>query len=134
MDRWALLRLALSVVASGISLYWSLGLGWLPCDLCWYERICMYPIALISLVSMARRIPSRPYTLPLAAVGGCVSLYHYLIQMVPALNSSTSCTSFVSCATPDFVVFGFITPPLLALVAFLAILGLDVLGHRDRRA
>ncbi|MCL6633099.1 MAG: disulfide bond formation protein B [Alicyclobacillus herbarius] len=133
MNKWFWLRLGVSLLASLISLYWSLGLGWLPCDLCWYERICMYPIALISLVAFLCRIPSRPYTLTLAAVGSILSLYHYLLQVVPQLGASASCTSYVSCATPEFVIFGFITPPLLAFVAFLVILAADIASRQSAR-
>jgi disulfide bond formation protein DsbB len=132
MKKWMLLRLVISVLATGTSMYWSLGLGWIPCDFCWYERICMYPIALISVVSMIKQIPSCPYTLPLAVSGGCISLYHYLIQVVPQLNTETYCSSYASCATPDFVIFGFITPPLLAFIAFMAIVVLDVVCNRAR--
>ncbi len=127
MRKQALLRMIISMIATSVSLYWSVWLGWIPCDLCWYERICMYPIALISIVSLIRRIPSRVYTLPLAIIGLCISLYHYILQIVPTADHALVCTSsFVSCAVPEFDLFGFITPPLLAFLAFAGIVAVDV--------
>lgn len=124
--RW--INAGLAWLAAVTSLYWSIVLGWIPCDFCWYERICMYPLALIYGVSLIQKHHSRAITLPLAGVGIILSLYHYLLQVVPYMSNSISCTSIVSCAIPEFRVFGFVTPPFLSLLAFVGIFIVDSLG------
>ncbi len=122
-----------SSVATATSLFWSLGLGWIPCDLCWYERICMYPVAVITGVAlMAKDDGYRWYVLPFSVAGSIVALYHYLLQMVPSLNASTGCTSIVSCAVPEFRILGFVTPPLLAFFAFVLLLVANLPGALSR--
>ena len=52
-----------------------------PCVLCWYQRIFMYPFVLWLGIAVAKkdyRIAS--YSLPIATIGACISLYHYAIQ------------------------------------------------------
>jgi disulfide bond formation protein DsbB len=128
---WA--SFGVSTVATAVSLFWSFGLDWLPCDLCWYERICMYPVAVVTGVAlMAKDDGYRRYVLPLSVVGTIVSFYHYLLQMVPSLNTSTGCTSIVSCAVPEFRILGFVTPPLLAFFAFVLLLAVNLPGAWSR--
>lgn len=123
----------ISIFATLTSLFWSLILGWLPCDFCWYERICMYPLAIIYSVSLFHKSTPKTVTLILTGAGILLSLYHYLIQMVPAMNNRIGCTSIVSCAIPQFQFFGFITPPFLALFAFITMFTIDVFRIRQHQ-
>lgn len=124
---------AISVVGTFTSLYWSIVLGWIPCELCWYERICMYPtFLLLSLSVLFQDRSIFRYTLPLTVIGAIVSVYHYSIQVVPLLSSSTSCQSSVPCQIPEFSIFGFITPPFFALVGFLVMTALSLLNLKQR--
>lgn len=108
-----------SLVGTGTSLYWSLVLGWIPCDLCWYERICMYPSFVILTIALLTRDSNVwRYVIALSGIGSIVALYHYLLQVVPALSNTISCSSPVPCQFPEFDVFGWITPPLFAFLAF----------------
>src|SRR5690349_10394961 len=62
------------------SLFFSQVFGWPPCDLCWYQRILMYPLALVLGVGILRGDRGvYLYVLPLSVLGACVSLYHYLL-------------------------------------------------------
>ncbi|UNO49419.1 disulfide bond formation protein B [Alicyclobacillus acidoterrestris] len=116
MEKEELLITVISLISTTISLYWSLVLGWIPCDFCWYERICMYPIVLIGVVNILQKRNSFMYTVPLSVIGMVLSCYHYLIQITPNLYSG--CTSFVSCSIPQFKILGFATPPLFSFIAF----------------
>ncbi len=99
------------------SLYFSEIAGFIPCELCWYQRILMYPITVILLVGIFHDDWLVPrYVLPLSIAGMGVSTYHYLIQN--NIFGSTVCSAGVSCAIRYINVFGFITIPFLALTAF----------------
>lgn len=113
------------VVAGGAtlgSLYFSEVANYIPCRLCWFQRIAMYPIALIALVALIRRdAGARWYMVPLAAIGGSISIYHYLIEWNPSLEGG-SCTLFgPACADIWFREFGFVTLAFMALAGFLFI-------------
>ncbi len=103
------------------SLYFSEVLHYLPCRLCWFQRILMYPIALIALVGILRNDRGAPlYVLPLSLLGILVSSYHILIQN-GFLSESTACQAGVPCAGRYINWLGFVTIPVLALTAFLLI-------------
>jgi len=122
------LALATALVATLTSLYFSLVLLWPPCDLCWYQRICMYPLVPILAVSVWRKsADTEAYVLPLALVGAGFALYHYLIQKT-TLFAPPICLSGVSCTTDNLNLFGFITIPLLSFVAFVLISALVILA------
>ncbi len=107
-----------SLVATGGSLYFSEVRGFIPCKLCWWQRIFMYPQAL--LLGMAAYRDDRaivPYLLPLNLAGASLSLFHYLQEKVPALRVPV-CAADIPCTTPWIDWFGFITIPFLALSAF----------------
>lgn len=113
---------AQAVIASAGSLYFSLGMGFPPCDLCWYQRIAMYPLVVILGVGIWRRDPNmRWYALPLSLIGLAISLYHNAMtyNFVPA--GACAAEGAVSCLTRWINWGGFITIPLMAFVAFVVI-------------
>jgi disulfide bond formation protein DsbB len=104
------------------SLYFSEVGGLVPCALCWYQRIAMYPLAVILLIAAIRRDWGvRPYVTALAAIGAMISGYHVLVQRIPGLPTG-SCSLGVSCSAIDLERFGFITIPVMALVGFVTVL------------
>jgi len=108
-------------VATGGSLYFSLVLHWPPCDLCWYQRICMYPLAVILTVSLLKRDPAIDrYVLPLALPGALIAGYHYVLQKTDWL-AAPACQAGVPCTGDYLNWFGLVTIPLLALTAFVLI-------------
>lgn len=125
-DRATAFVLLLTGTAMVGSLYFSEAANYAPCKLCWYQRICMYSIAIISLVAVVRREPGErvrvlaPYVLVLSLVGLCVSTYHYLLEWYPQLESNV-CSIDVPCTTVWFRKFGFLTLPGMAWAAFAAV-------------
>ncbi|MDW8451276.1 MAG: disulfide oxidoreductase [Anaerolineae bacterium] len=111
--------LAAAWIATCGSLYMSEVLGWIPCLWCWYQRIAMYPLAVILAAGLVLRDRNLPkYALCLAIPGALASVYHILLQKVPAFARFESCVVGVPCSADYLNLFGFITIPMLALAAF----------------
>lgn len=90
-----------------------------PCVLCWYQRIFMYPLVVVTTVGLLWRDPGAlRYAWPLAAGGLAVAVYHNLLYYHLIPESITPCTTGVSCADRQIEWLGFITIPLLSLAAF----------------
>ena len=107
----------IAVGATFGSLYFSEIRNFVPCEYCWYQRIAMYPLALILLIATIRRDKNIiPYALSLSLSGLALSVYHYQLQLFP--EQSSSCGLDASCTYRWIEVFGFITIPLLALTSF----------------
>jgi len=116
------LAFVVAAMATTGSLYYSLVAHFIPCELCWYQRICMYPLTAILLVGLIRRDAAvRWYALPLIAIGAPLSLYHWLVERVPAFAETSSCSVVAPCTTPYFQKIGFVTLAFMALSAFLLI-------------
>ncbi|HZB95404.1 MAG TPA: disulfide oxidoreductase [Herpetosiphonaceae bacterium] len=110
------------------SLFFSQVIGWIPCTLCWYQRILMYPLAVIIAVGILRRDRAlHLYVLPLSILGATVSLYHYLL-IKTHLFPSPPCMVGVPCTVDYLNLLGFINIPLLALTAFLIIASMMALS------
>lgn len=105
------------------SLFFSEYADFLPCRLCWFQRIAMYPLAVVLLVGALRRdvrvAVQYAFVLPIA--GAAVSLYHLYIEANPSAESAGCRAGGASCATKWIEKFGYITIPWLALTAFAAI-------------
>ncbi|WP_245804680.1 disulfide oxidoreductase [Halobacillus hunanensis] len=109
----------ISVLATLGSLYFSDIRGFVPCELCWVQRIFMYPMSII--LGIATFFNDRKvikYVLPLSIIGGLVSIFHYMEQKVPGFAKIKPCTQGVPCSSEYINWFGFITIPFLALLAF----------------
>ena len=105
------------------SLYFSEVANYIPCRFCWFQRIAMYPIALIGLVAFIRRdAGARFYVLPMAAIGACISGWHYLIEWRPGLDTGSCSATGPSCTDIWFRSFGFLTLAGMALIGFLALI------------
>ena len=108
------------------SLYFSEVVGYAPCKYCWYQRIAMYSIAIISLVAALRKDNNiAPYALTLAALGLVVSVYHYLLEW-GVVNQKTACSVEVPCTSIWFREFGFITLCFMAGSAFIAVIAFSL--------
>ena len=116
-------------VATAGSLYLSEVAHFEPCELCWYQRICMYPLALVLTVAAVRRDWSvRLVALVLAGVGLALSVWHTLLQRVPELEGGISCDPTNPCTLTLVEKFSYLTIPSMAAGAFLLILLLLVVG------
>lgn len=108
-----------AMVATAGSLYFSEVRNFVPCPLCWYQRIFMYPLVLLLGVASYRNDKGvLAYALPLSLMGAGTALYHYLVQKVPGFGASPICRAGVPCNVAYINWLGFITIPFLALVAF----------------
>ncbi len=111
-----------ALLAMAGSLYFSESANYIPCTLCWYQRIAMYPLVLILGIAIIRRdVSVRIYAIPLAVIGAVISTYHWFLERFPELDYG-ACSSGIPCTQKWFEEFGFITLPFLALVAFLLII------------
>lgn len=101
------------------SLYFSEIKEFVPCELCWIQRIFMYPLVIllgVAVFTNDRKV--KKYALPLSMIGGLVSLYHYCVQKIPGFADIKPCVQGVPCNVQYINWFGFITIPFLALTAF----------------
>ncbi len=122
-----------AVVTTGGSLYYSLGAHFTPCELCWYQRICVYPLSVILLIAAARRdFAVWRYALPPAAVGIVIAVYHSQLQAFPSQHSF--CAVDNPCTARFVWQFGFVSLPLMDLAALTFIAAMLVLGrdHANR--
>lgn len=113
------------------SLYSSEILHLVPCVLCWYQRILMYPLIIIIAVGILTKDKKLPlYVLPFSMIGTVIALYHYLLQRGIIPDTLGPCQLGVSCATRYIEWFGFITIPFLSLLSFVTITILMYLLYR----
>jgi disulfide bond formation protein DsbB len=124
-ELWAAAAVALTATLA--SLFFSEFADFTPCRLCWFQRIAMYPLAVILPLAAFRRDP-RPavYALPLAAAGALVAIWHIYIEINP---DAESCSTSAPCSVKWIDELGYITLPVLALTAFAAILALVLLAR-----
>ncbi len=105
------------------SLYFSEIKDFIPCELCWYQRIAMYPLAVIlGIATFKKDFKIKRYVLPIAVIGWSISLYHYLQQKVPGFAPLKPCVGGVPCNMEYINWLGFMTIPFLAFVAFTLII------------
>jgi disulfide bond formation protein DsbB len=122
-ELWA--AFVVAAIATGGSLFFSEVAHFVPCELCWFQRICMYPLSIVTLLAAVRgdfRIAR--YLLPLPVVGACISVYHLLVEN-GVVEQAKACLASApgGCATKWIDEFGWITIPTLALTAFVLLIG-----------
>lgn len=118
-ELWLVFSVAL--IATAGSLFLSEVAHFVPCKLCWFQRIFMYPLALTALPAalLDDRRAAR-YLLPLPVLGLGVSVYHVLVERgVIAETSSCQISAPGGCAVKWIDEFGYMTIPTLAATAFL---------------
>ncbi|MGZ4707906.1 MAG: disulfide bond formation protein B [Acidimicrobiales bacterium] len=110
------------------SLYYSEIADFVPCELCWFQRICMYPLVLILGVATWRRDRGVwVYVLPQAVVGAGIAIYHTQLQAFP--DQATFCTTETPCTTRVVWEFHFVSLPFMALSAFTFIIAMVLLAR-----
>ncbi len=122
----------IALVSMAGSLYYSEVAEFAPCDLCWYQRIAMYPLAIILGIAAFRKDTGvRIYTYPLAVIGALLAVYQYVLQLNPSLESGF-CGVDASCTERYIWQFGFISFPFMSLVGFAMIITLLYVAGRAR--
>ncbi len=118
-----------AAVTTAGSLYYSEVAHFTPCPLCWYQRIAMYPMAVILLVAAVRRdLPSRWYVLPQLVIGAIIAAYHTQLQAFPD-RSSPFCSTTEPCTTRYVWEFGFVSLPFMALAAFAFLIAMTAIAR-----
>lgn len=126
------LGLAIAAVATAGSLYYSEVAGYPPCEMCWYQRICMYSLVPVLAVAAVRRDRwAGWYALPLALAGLGLSVYHYQLQLFPQQGST--CDAAAPCTYQWVDSLGFVSIPFMAGCGFVGVAGVVVLSLRSGR-
>lgn len=105
-------------------------MGYTPCVLCWYQRIGMFPLVLIlaaGLFPFDRGVVR--YALPLALAGWLLAVFHWAVASGLVPERATPCSQGVPCSVEQISWFGFLTLPLLSVLAFSAIIALLLMTH-----
>jgi disulfide bond formation protein DsbB len=124
-----------ALIATAGALFLGEVMGMTPCVLCWYQRIAMFPLAVVLGIGLLDRDQrSVHYALPLAWAGWAVALYHCLIFWGVIAEALAPCSKGSSCADADVQVAGVVPISLLSLLAFTAVLALLHLTRRKASA
>jgi disulfide bond formation protein DsbB len=113
------LAFLVAAIATGGSLFFSEIAHFVPCELCWFQRICMYPLSITTLLAaLANDRRVARYLLPLPLVGAGVSVYHLLIENGAIKEPSACLIGGAGCSVKWINEFGYMTIPTLALTGF----------------
>lgn len=135
-DRFTLIYIAwiLNIIAFCGSMYFSNVMMLPPCTLCWYQRICIFPMSFILATGFLKKDDNVFwYTIPLVTIGWIISLYHNLLYYKIIPKAIVACTSGVSCTDKQIEYFGFITIPLMALATLTLTLILLTLFYKQSK-
>lgn len=136
LQRYGLwLAWAVATVATAGSLWFSEGADFIPCRLCWFQRIAMYPLVIVLLVgAILKDRRAFWYAIPFPLIGMLISAYHVYIEVNPESESQGCKTSGAPCSTKWIDEFGYMTIPVLAGSAFVLIALLLVASRRREDA
>ena len=108
----------INVVSFAGSMYFSNVMMLPPCILCWFQRICIFPMSFILAIGFLKKDKNVIwYALPLICIGWIISLYHNLLYYKIIPEAISMCTSGISCTSKQIEYFGFITIPLMAFAS-----------------
>jgi disulfide bond formation protein DsbB len=131
----AALGAVVAILATAGSLWFSEGAHFPPCDLCWYQRIAMYPLAVVLTIAALRRDAGiRPYALVLAGLGLAVSAWHNTVETFPHRDLGSGCDPSNPCTIRWVEGLGFWTIPRMAAVCFALILAALILDRPAKEA
>lgn len=131
-----LLLAFLATLASVLgSLFYSDILHYDPCKLCWFQRIFMYPQAILLGMALFKKDKGIiKYALTLSIIGGFIALCHYILQTTNVSILPCSAVGYsVSCSKIFVLRFGYITIPLMALSAFLLMIISLLFARQDKK-
>ena len=132
IERGAWLSFGVAAIATLGSLYYSEIAHFPPCEMCWLQRIAMYPQAVILFVAaITRDVKAWRYTVPLSAIGLLFALYHYQLELFP--DQPTMCSTEIPCSVRFVEVYGFVSIAFMAGCGFVAIMALQLAIARARR-
>ncbi len=132
---YIVLGFIISVLASLASLIYSEIIGFLPCYLCWYQRIFIYPMVFLFGASMYWKDGSvKRYALPLLVAGLIISIYHNILYYFGEASTLPCDASGVSCFQRLVSEFGgYISIPMMSLTTFVALITLILVARYFKR-
>lgn len=121
-----------AAVATVSSLLMSQVAHFIPCELCWYQRIFMFPqVVILGIALWKNNDQVRLMSLVLSVMGLIIALYHILLQYYPAIFPCSD--EAANCALVQINYFGYITIPFMSATAFALIILLMAFGMRKSR-
>lgn len=123
-NRWWFLTAAwiIAFISTLSALFIGEVLGQTPCTLCWYQRICMFPLAIILGIASCRSdIKVFWYALPVSVIGLIIAAYHSLTYSGYIAAPIVPCGQGTSCTGSNMTILGGISLPYLSLAAFFSI-------------
>lgn len=121
---------AITAVSTLGSLYFSEVAHFVPCTLCWYQRIAMYPLAILTVTAAVRKEDLSVYVRVIASIGLVISGYHWLLERFPSIDAGV-CSAAIPCELVWFEKFGFITLPFMAFTGFSAVLAVTTMPRQE---
>jgi disulfide bond formation protein DsbB len=123
----------IALVGTVSSLYFQYGLGFTPCEFCWYQRIALYPLVAIIPVAILRKDTNiHQYILPFSLAGLALGIYHNLLYYGIIPEKLAPCANGVSCTSRFINLFGFLDIPQLALGGSITITLLMIIYLRSK--
>ncbi len=133
--KWLQLNFLVALAGLLGSLYFSEILKFPPCALCWYQRICLYPLAWIFAVGLWSEDRNyKKYAFIFVFAGLLISAYHNLLYYGFIDEGFSPCTKDLSCTSRQLELFGFLTIPLLSFISFLLVTLFLILDKKDKRS
>ncbi len=133
--RFIFLAFLVSLVATFGSLFFSEIMNFIPCSLCWYQRIFMYPLVFLFAINLL--FPDDKifkYSFPLVFIGLIISIYHNLLMFKIIPEKLSPCISGVPCSVDYINWFSFITIPLLSFFSYTTIFILLIMYRKEKNA
>jgi len=120
IKRGFVLAFIVAVIAVLGSLTYSNIIGYEPCELCWFQRILMYPqVILLGMALVKKDYKIANYSIVLSAIGALIAVYNYLLQIGAAPATTCSIVGYSASCSQQFILqYGYITIPMMALSAF----------------
>ena len=118
---WMLIFLSwiIALVSTLGSLFFSEVMGLVPCVLCWYQRILIFPLSLILLLGLFPLDKSIiKYSLPFAVLGLLFTVYHLFLFYGFIPEDLKPCTQGIPCDDDSMILFDILPIPWLSLLAF----------------
>lgn len=117
---------AITTIGTLGSLYLSMILALPVCNLCWYQRMFLFPLPILILIALIKKdFKAHIYVFYFALIGALFALYHAILQSGIFVRDTVFCnpnSAIIDCSIPDFTYFGFVTIPVLSFAVFIFIL------------
>ncbi|MEG3639261.1 disulfide bond formation protein B [Magnetococcus sp. PR-3] len=127
---WLFAAWLVATLAMMGSLFFSEILDVPVCELCWYQRILLYPLVpILALGLFPHDRGVVRYASPLVFIGWGIAFYQFLLVMGGIPESIQPCKAGIPCSETHMKILGFINIPMLSLFTFTVLLVLLGMAH-----